>query len=273
MPGACVLESDCVACLTGVARVNPRRCRALWTGAGAVGVFPLAGPVRGGKTRRMGVEGPRGDDDGRDDDGRDAGVDEEAVPVDTGRVLAMSDGVFAIAATLLALDLRVPEGLSTTALYDALRELVPSLDGYVISYLVIGLLWISHHQLFRSLHHLTHGVAALNIVLLGFVATLPFPSSMLAGYGDVPVVVIIYACNVGAIAVMQVAIALLSVRTRGIHEHRVRLMVGLPAGVAVVFLLSAPLALASTLAATTSWTLVILWHLVMTRRARRSKRT
>lgn len=192
--------------------------------------------------------------------------------MDSGRVLAMSDGVFAIAATLLALDLRVPEGLSTAQLHRALHELVPSLDGYAISYLVIGLLWLSHHQLFRSLHTLNHGVAVLNIVLLGLVATLPFPSSMLADYGDVPSVVIIYACNVGAIALMQVAIAVLSVYTRGIHEHRVRLMIGVPGGVAAVFLLSAPLALVSTTLATASWILVIPWQVLMSSLVGRERR-
>lgn len=190
--------------------------------------------------------------------------------MDTGRVLAMSDGVFAIAATLLALDLRVPAGLTTPELHHALRELVPTLDGYAISYLVIGLLWLGHHQLFRSLHHLSHGVAVLNIVLLGLVATLPFPSSMLADYGDVPSVVIIYACNVAAIASMQVAIAVLSVYTRGMHVHRVRLMVGVPGGVAVIFLLSTPLALVSTTAATVSWVLVIPWQVLINRLVGRS---
>lgn len=65
-----------------------------------------------------------------------------------GRVLALSDGVFAIAATLLALDLRVPGGLPEAGLRDALSDLIPAITGYAVAFLVIGLLWLGHRELF-----------------------------------------------------------------------------------------------------------------------------
>src|SRR5437660_1262799 len=100
---------------------------------------------------------------------------EESVEGDAGRVLALSDGVFAIASTLLALDLRVPTGLDSTQLRAALVELVPSVQAFAISFLVIGLLWLGHRRQFARLRRITGSVVALNVVLLGFVAVLPFP--------------------------------------------------------------------------------------------------
>src|SRR5262249_2688631 len=86
--------------------------------------------------------------------------------MDEGRVLALSDGVFAIAATLLVLDLRVPDGLRPAELPDRLHELLPSVGGYALSYLLIGLLWLGHHRQFRSFRRIGSRVARLNLLFL-----------------------------------------------------------------------------------------------------------
>src|SRR5882762_5720200 len=108
--------------------------------------------------------------------------DERAEPageMDTGRVLALSDGVFAIAATLLVLDLRLPEGLDPKELPHKLHELLPAFGGYALSYVLIGLLWLGHHRQFRNFKQITTRVARLNLLFLGSVSVLPFVTSLL----------------------------------------------------------------------------------------------
>jgi TMEM175 potassium channel family protein len=190
-------------------------------------------------------------------------VEESAEGLD-GRVLALSDGVFAIAATLLALDLRVPDDLDSQALHDALRGLMPSLGGYAIAFLVIGLLWLSHHELFGTLRRISPQIAAANIVLLGLVALLPFPSSMLADYGDESSVVIIYAANVAAIALVQVAIVAVALRTRSLRGSGPAAFA--PSAVtAAIFVLSMPVALVSPTWTPACWILLIPAHATLDR--------
>jgi uncharacterized membrane protein len=130
----------------------------------------------------------------------------EGNDVDLGRVLALSDGVFAIAMTLLVLDIRVPDEAHGAEFQKALVELVPAVSGYLISYLVIGVLWLTHHRLFRRLRLRHPRIVTLNVVLLGFVALLPFPSSLLAKHGNESISFILYAANVIAVFAMQIVI-------------------------------------------------------------------
>lgn len=183
-----------------------------------------------------------------------------------GRVLALSDGVFAIAATLLALDLRVPEGLNTSSLHDALRALVPAMSGYAIAFLVIGLLWLGHRELFGDILRIGPGVAAVNVVLLGFVALLPFPSSLLANYGDEPVTVIGYAANVTAIATLQLVIVTLARHTGSLRRGMTAMSAFAPSALTiVVFAVSMPVALLSPEWAPACWLLLIPAHATIDR--------
>jgi uncharacterized membrane protein len=102
---------------------------------------------------------------------------------DTGRIEAFSDGVFAIAITLLVLEIGVPhvEGEGTT-LFGALVEQWPSYLGYVISFLQIGVIWANHHNRFRFIARSDHLLLFLNILFLMCVAFIPFPTALLAEY-------------------------------------------------------------------------------------------
>ncbi|WP_460955925.1 TMEM175 family protein [Parasphingorhabdus pacifica] len=176
-------------------------------------------------------------------------------------MLALSDGVFAIAATLLALDLRVPEGLNTSSLHDALRALVPAMFGYAIAFLVIGLLWLGHRELFGYIRRVQPGVAAVNVVLLGFVALLPFPSSLLANYGDEPVAVIGYAANVTAIATLQLVVVMLARHAGSLRLGTSAMTAFAPSAVTIViFVGSIPVALLDPNWATVCWLLLIPAH-------------
>src|SRR5918993_840126 len=102
---------------------------------------------------------------------------------DTDRIEAFSDGVFAIAITLLVIEIGVPhvedEG---TPLSGALVEQWPSYLGYIISFLQIGVIWANHHNRFRFIARSDHGLLFLNILFLMCVAFIPFPTALLAEY-------------------------------------------------------------------------------------------
>jgi uncharacterized membrane protein len=101
---------------------------------------------------------------------------------DTGRIEAFSDGVFAIAITLLIIEIGVPDVVGTESLFHKLVELWPSYLGYAISFLVIGTVWANHHNRFRLIARSDHVLLFLNIVFLMCVAFVPFPTALLAEY-------------------------------------------------------------------------------------------
>jgi len=101
---------------------------------------------------------------------------------DTGRIEAFSDGVFAIAITLLVIEIGVPHLEAGTTLFGELVEQWPSYLGYVISFLQIGVIWANHHNRFRFIVRSDHVLLFLNILFLMCVAFIPFPTALLADY-------------------------------------------------------------------------------------------
>ena len=101
---------------------------------------------------------------------------------DTGRIETFSDGVFAIAITLLIIEIGVPHAEGAQLLSDKLVHLWPSYLGYAISFLVIGTVWANHHNRFRLVARSDHVLLFLNIVFLMCVAFIPFPTALLAEY-------------------------------------------------------------------------------------------
>ena len=98
-----------------------------------------------------------------------------------GRLEAFSDGVFAVAITLLVLDLRVPNaGPGQHDLAHRLLHLWPNYAAYVVSFLVIGIVWVNHHDLFRRVRGVDRRLHFLNLLLLALVALIPFPTAVLA---------------------------------------------------------------------------------------------
>jgi uncharacterized membrane protein len=99
---------------------------------------------------------------------------------DTARLEAFSDGVFAIAITLLVLEIRLPAGHAQ--LTRKLFETWPSYLGYLISFITIGIMWANHHAIFRLIARSTHGLVVGNLLLLLCVSFLPFPTTVLADH-------------------------------------------------------------------------------------------
>lgn len=122
-----------------------------------------------------------------------------------GRLLALSDGVFAIAMTLLALDLRVPEipdPVSNTELLEALYNELPSIGAFLLSFYVVGSYWFAHHRLMRSVTTTHPRLLVHTLPLLVLVAALPFPSGLLARYGAKPPVAFLVYALVNILAVL-----------------------------------------------------------------------
>ena len=126
------------------------------------------------------------------------------MPVDNsvGRLLALSDGVFAIAMTLLALDLRVPDlGSNPTdaALRHALRQDSGTYLAFILSFYVVATYWIRHRRIMKSVVAVHPRLLRDTLILLLIVAAVPFPTSLLAEYGGVPTALALYG-GFGAVA-------------------------------------------------------------------------
>ncbi len=98
------------------------------------------------------------------------------------RVEAFSDGVLAIAVTLLVFDIGVPSPLAHASLGHALAERWPHFVAYAVSFLTIGVIWINHHITLRRLATVDHTLLVLNLLLLMIVALLPWSTSLMATY-------------------------------------------------------------------------------------------
>jgi uncharacterized membrane protein len=103
------------------------------------------------------------------------------------RLIFFSDAVFAIAITLLALDIRLPpdtSALSNSELLERLLALGPQYRSYGISFLVIGSFWITHHSRFRFIRRYDSRLLLLNLLLLMVIAFIPFPTAVLSEHGN-----------------------------------------------------------------------------------------
>lgn len=111
------------------------------------------------------------------------------------RLIFFSDAVFAIAITLLALEIRLPVGQEIQAdgeLLAALASIWPRYLSYIVSFLVIGMYWMAHHRMFRSIIRYDRHLLFLNLLLLLCIAFVPFPTAILGEYSG-SVATIFYA--------------------------------------------------------------------------------
>jgi uncharacterized membrane protein len=122
-----------------------------------------------------------------------------------GRLEAFSDGVLAIVITLLILEIHVPSGHEGT-LGSALAAQWPQYAAFLVSFLIVGIIWLNHHAMFNLLRRTDHGIRVLNLLLLLPVTVLPWPTALLAEYthegtpGDQRIAVLVYGLTSTAMA-------------------------------------------------------------------------
>ena len=120
------------------------------------------------------------------------------------RFEAFSDGVFAIAITLLVLEIHLPGGVgplsSNTAQAHALLQIWPGYLVYIASFATIGIMWLNHHALFRATERITQGIVISNLFLLMLISFLPFPTAVLGQFGISRSAVVYYGIVLVAIA-------------------------------------------------------------------------
>ncbi|MES1023403.1 TMEM175 family protein [Gloeocapsa sp. BRSZ] len=113
------------------------------------------------------------------------------------RFEAFSDGVFAIAMTLLVIEIKLPD-LSRTAPAAVIGEMwhiAPHLLSYMTSFLVIGVVWLNHHALFYLLKRVDRVVLTINLILLMCIAFIPYSTALIGNYGKLQPVVVFYGCS------------------------------------------------------------------------------
>ncbi len=172
-----------------------------------------------------------------------------------------SDGVFAIAATLLVLDIEVPDARDGASLWSALAGLWPSYAAHVVTFLVIGIIWANHHTVFGYIARVDRLLICLNLLLLLVVSALPWPTALVAehlggGGADAHAAAAVFSGFMMAQAVVFMLFWLYVTRTGHLfhahvdnaHARAMRLKFGLglavyPLAVALAFV-SAPATLA-----------------------------
>jgi uncharacterized membrane protein len=163
-------------------------------------------------------------------------AEEKKEAKETGRTEAFSDGVFAIAITLLVLELKVPHlpgGGTVSSLARALADEWPSYTSFVISFFTILIMWANHHAMFNMVCRIDVPFLYANGFLLLMVTFIPFPTSVLATYLETPAAPMAGAFFAGTYVLLGVAFNLLwaAARYRGllrpdIPEAKIRTLTG-----------------------------------------------
>jgi uncharacterized membrane protein len=149
--------------------------------------------------------------------------DQNAAVNETARIEAFSDGVFAVAITLLIFQIRVPPHAPPGGLRAALVALWPSYLAFLASFMTIGVLWLNHHRLFSLINKKDDGLILLNLLLLLAVTWLPFPTALLAEHlrgphADQQAAGVVYAVSLLAIAIIYNVMLLYAVRIKAIGD-------------------------------------------------------
>jgi uncharacterized membrane protein len=192
----------------------------------------------------------------------DNGSREEARGLE--RLIFFSDAVFAIAITLLSLDIRLPAeqaGLDASGLGSALAGLWHQYLAFVISFLVIGTFWMGHHRKFHYIRRYDNRLLALNLLMLMVVAFVPFPTSVLSQSGNITAT-LMYAVVMALAGVVMTGLWLYAAhRDRlidpGLTARQRRAQVVAPLATTAVFVVSICVAFVVNEAARLIWLLAL----------------
>jgi uncharacterized membrane protein len=143
---------------------------------------------------------------------------------ETARIEAFSDGVFAVAITLLIFQIHVPPHEPPGGLRVALIDLWPSYLAFLASFMTIGVMWLNHHRLFNMITKKQDGLILLNLLLLLVITWLPFPTALLAEHlrgphADQQTAGLVYATSLFAIAIVFNVLWRYAIRIGAVGDH------------------------------------------------------
>ena len=142
------------------------------------------------------------------------------------RLEALSDGVFAIAMTILVFDIHVPVvgdgNYSILGLWSALLTLLPNIASYVVSFTVLAMYWTSHHAMFHFFAKSVDRVLVqINMIYLMFLVFIPFTTALLGKYHTNILVVWIYGCNIVFLGLTAYGMFMYALHSKEIETHDV----------------------------------------------------
>lgn len=175
-----------------------------------------------------------------------------------GRVLAISDGVFAFALTLLVVQLAIPTASGQDSLASLLMAQGPSYFSYALSFAVIAATWSGHHDMFKYVRRVDGILIALNFGSLLLIAVLPFPTAVLGHNQAEPLAALLYAIVIVLTGAASSATWWYATRRRrlvsaDLSARDVRLRFYRALTMPVVFLVTIPLALWKPIVAEVAW--------------------
>ncbi len=185
------------------------------------------------------------------------------------RIVFFSDAVFAIAITLLAVNLRVPDSGAIGSAHE-LRLAIPNIRGFWISFAVIALFWIGHHGVFRYIVAFDRTLITLNLLFLGLIAFLPYPTDLLSASASRRAPIIFYAACAALAGLAETAIWLYATRSSSslaaatasqVRTFYLLRIVRVPA----TFLISIPVAVRWPHEAPYTWLLILVSGAVLNR--------
>ncbi|MGE0066408.1 MAG: TMEM175 family protein [Solirubrobacterales bacterium] len=126
----------------------------------------------------------------------------EGNEIEFSRIVAFSDGVFAVAITLLALNLSIDTDIPKDELGQAIWDQRENFIAYGISFAVIGRFWLVHHRFFGEVNGFDGRLISLNMLYLAFIVLIPFSSQVLGDFGGESAAVVTYAINLAAVVLI-----------------------------------------------------------------------
>jgi uncharacterized membrane protein len=121
------------------------------------------------------------------------------------RIVFFSDAVFAIVITLLVLEIKPPhlEHPDEITLRHALFELLPKFTGFVVSFLIVGIMWIEHHRIFRYIGHYDSGLLRRNLLMLLCISFVPFPTALFSEFYFSRTAFVLYTASFACVALTK----------------------------------------------------------------------
>jgi TMEM175 potassium channel family protein len=187
------------------------------------------------------------------------------------RIGAFSDGVMAVAITLLVLNIQVPTLDHGQSLGNALVDLLPSLGAFALAFALVGRFWVIHHNLFEKLRGFDSTLMLLNLAFLASIVLIPFSAELYDTYTDQGLAAAVLGANLALAAAAHAAMTTHVVRRGFVHEERraeTQPTFGL--GITAAFALSVPAAFLSVHIAEALWISTVVVRYPLRRLGRRT---